>query len=1173
MSDRFHPVSMEQLTAWTFTELEAEGSLFGIPRPAFFLPRPNHRFRTRAFGMEIETPFGVAAGPHTQMAQNIVAAWLCGARVIELKTVQTLDDLDIHRPCIDATDEGYNVEWSQELRVDQSFDEYLRAWVLIHALHRMLGLPGERPGVVFNMSVGYNLEGIRGPNVQWFLDSMADASARLPACVDIVANHWPAVREIEIPACLANSVTLSTMHGCPPGEIEAISRYLLEERGLHTLVKCNPTLLGAETVRGIVNDELGFDDIPIPDSAFEHDLRWDDAVPMFGRLRERAEARGRVFGLKLSNTLEVDNWRGVFDRDQTMYMSGRPLHPVTVNLAARLTEAFDGEMPLSFAGGADCFNVADLLASGMQAVTVCSDLLRNGGYLRLLQYTETIDAALDAAGARDLADLVGRTALGREDSDVAAAIGEAVPELDADEGRSLVASLRAAPPAEPVAGRTEAWARARGIEPEVADRLAGRVVRSFGRANLRSYATAVRSDRRYRKQSFRMGMTKTRRGLAAFDCIEAPCTDACPVDQAVPRYMAAVRSGDLAEAARVTRLDNPLPSVLGKVCDHPCELTCVRTNLDQPLAIRHVKRFIMEHGDGADAESPAGNPSGSPRVAIVGAGPAGLAAARELARDGFAVTVFEKGARAGGIPGDTIPAYRLPRPDLDRDLDALERLGVEIRCGLTAGVDFTVDSLRADGYAAVFLATGAQATRTLGLPSEDCAGVIDGLEFLRAVREGRPAAIGPRVGVVGAGDSAMDCVRTALRLGTGSVSLIYRRTIDQMPADPEEIEAIVAEGAQIVELARPEALRVEDGRLTGLACVRTEYRGERDAGGRKVPFDVPGSSFEIGLDTLIVAIGQRPDLAAFGSHLPGLTPAGFVDVDPGTMRTDILGIYAGGDLAGSGPASVVDAAGDGKRAAAAIAAALECPGRRPETQTRPVNVDDLLVRRAHREYRVPIRTAPPGRAGGFEETVIGYTEAEAVRESSRCLDCADLCSLCVGVCPNVALLTYETEPVRLELRSLVVADGSIAPGAAAPFVVGQSFQVAVVADFCNECGNCVTACPTAGSPWRDKPRLYLDRADFEAEESNAFLLLGANAMEGRFEGATHRIDLDGSIRYRSPALTARLDPSTLAVIEAAAVGPAANSIVSLEPAAVMTTILSGLSRSRPHLSKASEPRE
>ncbi len=1155
---------MEQFAAWAFTELEEEGSLFGIPRSAFFVPRPDHRFRTRAFGVEIETPFGVAAGPHTQIAQNIVAAWLAGARLIELKTVQTLDDLEIHRPCIDIADEGYNVEWSQELRIEQSFDEYLRAWVLIHALHRMLGLPGDRPGVIFNMSVGYDLEGIRQPNVQWFLDSMADASARLPGYIDVVARHCPAVREIEIPARVASSVTLSTMHGCPPGEIEAIARYLLEERGLDTLVKCNPTLVGAETVRRIVNDELGFVDVPIPDSAFGHDLRWEDAVPMFGRLAKRAGALGRVFGLKLSNTLEVDNWRGTFVRDETMYMSGRPLHAVTVNLAARLADELGGETPLSFAGGADCFNVADLLASGMQTVTVCSDLLRNGGYMRLLQYPEAIDAAFDAAGAHDIADFVGRTAVGREGSGVADLIAEALPDLDAGRRESLVATLRATPPNELVADRAGAWARAHGLGAD-ADGLVGRVIHALGRANLRSYASSVRNDWRYRKQSFRMGGTKTSRGLGAFDCIAAPCVDTCPVDQAVPLYMAAVRSGELGEAVRIARLDNPLPSVLGRVCDHLCESTCVRTNLDQPLAIRHVKRFIMEREGEADVATPARTTSGGPRVAVVGAGPAGLAAARDLAREGFAVTILESGPRAGGIPGSVIPAYRLPRADLDRDLAALERLGVEIRCGQTAGVDFTVESLRAGGYAAVFVAIGAQRMRTLGLPGEDCAGVIDGIEFLRSVREGGQAAVGPRVGVVGGGDSAMDCVRAALRVGAGSVSLVYRRTIDQMPADPEEIEAAIAEGARIVELARPEGLRVEDGRLAGLVCVRTEYRGERDAAGRKVPVDVPGSSFEIELDTLIVAIGQRPDLAMFGGRRPGQTPAGFIAVDPLTMQTDIPWIYAGGDVAGRGPASVVSAAGDGKRAAAAIAAALGRPGHSKDGRRAPVDLDALLVRRAHREFRVPIRMAPPGSRRGFAETVLGYTGDEAVREASRCLDCGDLCSLCVSVCPNMALLTYRVEPVRVELPSLVMANGEVRPAGMTRFVVDQPFQVAVLADFCNECGNCVTACPTSGSPWRDKPRLYLNRDDFEAQDSGAYLLLGAAVMEGRFNGTTHRVDIGSRISYRSPTLTASLDPATFDLLEATAVEPTGSSIASLEPAAVMATLLGGLSRSRPHL--------
>ncbi len=216
MSDRFRPLSMEQLVDWVFTELEEKGSLFNVPASAFFVPRRDHRFRRREYGVELETPFGVAAGPHTQMAENIVAAWLVGARLIELKTVQTLDELEVHKPCIDVQDEGYNVEWSQELKVHESFDEYLRAWVLVHALHHRFGWPGDAPGVLFNMSVGYNLEGILRPNVQWYLDVMADASAHLPAYVEIVARRYPAVREIEIPARLSDTVTLSRCTGARP---------------------------------------------------------------------------------------------------------------------------------------------------------------------------------------------------------------------------------------------------------------------------------------------------------------------------------------------------------------------------------------------------------------------------------------------------------------------------------------------------------------------------------------------------------------------------------------------------------------------------------------------------------------------------------------------------------------------------------------------------------------------------------------------------------------------------------------------------------------------------------------------------------------------------------------------------------------------------------------------
>ena len=1151
MSDRFHPLSMEQLTDWAFTELEAGGSIFGVPRAGAFVPRADHRFRRVERGTVLETPYGVAAGPHTQMAQNIVAAWLGGGRLIELKTVQTLDELEVHKPCIDATDEGYNVEWSQELKVHESFDEYLRAWVLVHALHRRLGFPGERPGVVFDMSVGYDLAGIRRPNVQWYLDAMEDASAHLPPYVDIVARRWPEVRDVAIPARIADSVTLSTMHGCPPDEIERIALHLLQERGLHVQVKCNPTLLGPERVRGIVNGDLGYADVVVPDAAFGHDLRWDDAIPMFRRLRAAADARGLSFGLKLSNTLEVENTRGVFDRDPTMYMSGRALHAVTVNLAAALSEEFAGGMPLSFAGGADAFNVARLLGAGMRTVTVCSDLLKSGGYLRLRQYADEIDAAFDAVGAGDTDDFIRRTAW--------------------------------AAPGEAGAGRPGSAA----AEADVA---------ACALANLRRYAAEVRADWRYEKASFRTDRSKTVRPLGLFDCIAAPCLDECPVDQQVPRYMAAVRSGDVAEAVRITRLDNPLPSVLGRVCDHLCENTCVRTHLDQPLAIRQIKRFIMEHeletagvpgaasrpatGSVATAAAPE---TADARVAIVGAGPAGLAAAEWLARAGARVTVFEERPGPGGMVGGAIPTYRLPQAELDRDLAVLERLGVEIRYGVRAGADVTLASVRADGFGAVLVAVGAQRPKGLGLPGEDAAGVLDGVAFLRSVREGRFIPVGPRVAVVGAGDTAMDCARSALRVGAVEVSLVYRRTVDQMPADREEIHAIREEGVRIVELARPVALHVEDGRLAGVTCLRTAYGGERDATGRKIPRDVPGSEFDVGVDTLILAIGQEAALDLFGDARPDLTPAGFIAADPATLETSVPGVYVAGDVASHGPASIVRAAADGKRAAAAIAASLgmaagavtvAATGGSPGSHPGDLSQEDaqaLIVRRARREYRVPIRVTGLDRRDGFDETVLGYTTEEAQREASRCLDCDRMCSLCVGVCPNIALMTYASAPIRAALPVLAIRGGAPVCLGSVPFRVDQGLQVAVLTDLCNECGNCVTACPTAGRPYVDKPRLYLDRADFEAQPSNAFMLLGDGAIEARFDGRTHRLDVvttragESRIEYEAPGFRATLDRDSLRLLEVDPTEAADGDLLPLEPAAVMATILAGVRTSLPHI--------
>jgi putative selenate reductase len=1066
MSDLFQPITAEQLVAWVFNELDTRESIFGIPRQHFFVPREDNLFRTTIYGQQLETPFGPAAGPHSQMAQNIMASWLCGARYIELKTVQTLDVLDVSKPCIDMEDEGYNVEWSQELKIEQSFDEYLRAWVLIHALHHKLGFPGESPGIVFNLSVGYDLEGIQKPNMQWFLDQMHDSSEYKPALIDQVARVYPEVRDLHIPNCLSDNVTLSTMHGCPPDEIESISTYLLRERRLHTLVKCNPTLLGPERVREILNDDLQYTDVVVPDEAFEHDLKYPDAVKMLSNLQTVAKECGLVFGVKLSNTLEVENSRSVFDQaEKMMYLSGRPLHAITVNLAHELAEEFDGDLSMSFSAGANCFNAPHLLAAGMQTITVCSDLLKTGGYLRLLQYLETVDDAFKKTGSSSIDAFILKSA---------------------------------------------------GTDEAHAD------ISAAARLNLRHYAEQTRSDPQYIKSTFDTSHTKTSRELGLFDCIKAPCIDECPLQQKVPQYMNAVRDGDTEEALRVVREDNPLACVLGRVCDHLCERTCIRTHLDEPLAIRDIKRFISDF-EPPSTENKQLAPVGG-KVAIIGAGPGGMAVASELARARVAVEVFEQHDYAGGMVGGAVPEYRLPQAVFDRDLGLLKDLGVRFHFDMQAGRDFSLSQLRHDGYHQIVIMVGAQRSKTLGLDGEDCEGVVDALQFLRRAREGQALQCGQRVGVIGAGDTAMDCARVARRHSDSQVSLIYRRTIDQMPADREEVAQLLEEGIEVLELCKPQSLVVADGKLQALMCRRMVFKGDRDASGRKIPHEIPDSDFEVPLDTLILAISQHAVLDFFDDEPIAVNEWGYIEADPVTFETSVPGVYAGGDVVNDGPASIVKAAAAGKAIADSILQRHSPDAALMETAS--FDPAALLRRRSHREWRVPTPHTPPEDRDKSTEVVLTYDAQQARAEAARCLDCDTYCSLCAGVCPNLALLTYETEPFHQN----------------AP--LRQPFQVAVLADLCNECGNCTTFCPTAGRPYRDKPRLYLDRPEFEAQQDNAFMIFrNADqwAMDARWQGATHHIELDENLDY------AGSDP------------------ISLEPCASMVVLLRGIAKSMPHL--------
>jgi len=295
MTDRFSSISFRQLTQLILNQIDNKSQFFGIPGEVFFEPNENDPFRLKRYGQLLETPIGAAAGPHTQLAQNIISAWLCGARYIELKTVQTLDELEVSKPCIDMQDEGYNCEWSQELKIHESYDQYLNAWILIHLLKHKFGWGSEEIGTIFNMSVGYDLKGILKDNVQWFFEKMGDCSLEKEIKINEIKNLYPEIVNVKIPDCISDNITLSTMHGCPPDEIEKIGKYLIEKKKLHTTIKLNPTLLGKEKLNGIIQNS-GFETI-VPNIAFEHDLKYKDAISIINNLQKSSTENNLQFGI------------------------------------------------------------------------------------------------------------------------------------------------------------------------------------------------------------------------------------------------------------------------------------------------------------------------------------------------------------------------------------------------------------------------------------------------------------------------------------------------------------------------------------------------------------------------------------------------------------------------------------------------------------------------------------------------------------------------------------------------------------------------------------------------------------------------------------------------------------------------------------------------------------
>ena len=459
------------------------------------------------------------------------------------------------------------------------------------------------------------------------------------------------------------------------------------------------------------------------------------------------------------------------------------------------------------------------------------------------------------------------------------------------------------------------------------------------------------------------------------------------------------RKGQYEKAWRIILEDNPLPGVCGRVCYHPCEGVCNRTSFDEPIAIHSMERFVADMNFYNTLPMPMLEPKKDKRIAIIGSGPAGLACAYQLARRGYQVTMFEAHPQAGGMLRVGIPAYRLPREVLDKEINDILRLGVELRCGQRFGTDIGWEEIHA--YDAVFIAVGAHATRPMGIPGEDCDEVRSGLGFLREISEGRTPQFGNRSVVIGGGNTAIDVARSLIRLGA-SVTIAYRRSRDEMPAVPEEVEEAIREGVTIKFLTAPNnVIRANDGMLAGLECITMEL-GEPDASGRRRPVPQPGSEFIIECDTIYTAIGESPDIAAFRDTLR--EEGGRLKVDA-AQRTSRPLVFAGGDAATNPLGTVVDGIHSGTAAAHAIHNMLsgELAAVR---EGHVVARDEILTYYFKRSPRPPQPRITHAHAiASFDEVNHRFAEDAARREAHRCFSCGicNACDNCLSFCPDVAI--------------------------------------------------------------------------------------------------------------------------------------------------------------------------
>ena len=894
MSDIMTCMPFGQLMDWVLQEKKGQDTVFGVHRPYTADPKNDMTIFTR----NLETPVGPAAGPHTQLAQNIIASYYAGARFFELKTVQKMDGAElsacVNKPCILADDEGYNCEWSTELTVPDAMGEYIKAWFILHVIAKEFGL-GAQDGFQFNISVGYDLAGIKGDKVNTFIDGMMEAKDTVifQECrkwlLDNADKFQNFTREdIEaIPSNVCNSATISTLHGCPPQEIESIANYLLTEKHLNTFVKCNPTLLGYDFARKTM-DEMGYDYMVFGDFHFRDDLQYEDAVPMLTRLMKLSEELGLEFGVKITNTFPVDVTRNELPSEE-MYMSGKALFPLSISLAAKLSAEFAGKLRISYSGGADYFNIDKIVGCGIWPVTMATTLLKTGGYQRFTQVADKVEGICP-----------------------------------------------------------KKW---EGIDVDALKKLA---------------ADAI-TDGHHVKNIKPVPNRKSTKEVPLLDCFYAPCSEGCPIHQDIPQYVALTGEGKYKEALEVILEKNALPFITGTLCAHNCMTKCTRNFYEESVNIRGTKLTAAEHGyEQLIGEIKAGEPNGK-KVAVVGGGPAGIAAAYFLAREGAAVTIFEKEEKAGGVIRYVIPGFRIGDAAIDKDISFIQKMGVEIRTNTEIT---SVADLKAQGYDAVILAIGAGKPGTLKLEKGE---TVNALKFLRDFKanDGK-LNIGKNVVVIGGGNTAMDTARAAKRTeGVEHVYLVYRRTKRYMPAAEDELLEVLEEGVEFKELLSPVSL--DGGRLL---CKKMKL-GQMDASGRASVTETE-DVVEVPADTVIVAVGEKIDTDFYTANQIAVDERGKAKVNDKTLETSVSGVYVAGDGA-RGAATIVEGIRDAQLA-----------------------VKDILGKEITRDAAVTGDVKDC-----FEKKGILKHSKEAKTEEERCLTCNKVCENCVDVCPNRANISIK----------------------------------------------------------------------------------------------------------------------------------------------------------------------